>query len=65
MVITHNAERPALLRNDTQTANHWLRLDLVGDGKKRPSGVVQAFGPLGGDKGYRLREEGASVKTWR
>ncbi|MFO0968326.1 MAG: CRTAC1 family protein [Gemmataceae bacterium] len=42
LVITHNAERPALLRNDTPTDNHWLRLDLVGDGKKSNRNAIGA-----------------------
>lgn len=118
LIFTHNADRPVLLRNDTKTANHWLRLELEGDGKKSnrnaigarvevevagrklvrfvhgggsylsaserslliglgaagqadrvtvrwPSGRVQSFGPLPGNTGYRLREEGSTFEKWR
>jgi len=30
LLITQNGRRPALLRNDQQTGNHWLRVRLVG-----------------------------------
>ena len=30
IVVNHKDGAPALLRNDTQTANHWIRLSLVG-----------------------------------
>jgi len=33
LLITQNGRRPALLRNDQQTGNHWLRVRLIG----RPS----------------------------
>jgi hypothetical protein len=34
LVFSHNAGRMALLRNQTETSNGWLRLELIGDGKK-------------------------------
>jgi hypothetical protein len=30
VLITQNGRRPALLRNDQQTGNHWLRVELTG-----------------------------------
>jgi hypothetical protein len=42
LVITHNADRPVLLRNDTQTSNRWLRLELEGDGKKSNRNAIGA-----------------------
>lgn len=30
LLITQNGRRPALLRNDQASANHWLRVELVG-----------------------------------
>jgi hypothetical protein len=42
LVFTHNADRPAVLRNDTKTNNHWLRLELEGDGKKSNRNAIGA-----------------------
>jgi hypothetical protein len=42
LVFTHNADRPAVLRNDTKTANRWLRLELEGDGKKSNRNAIGA-----------------------
>lgn len=35
LVITQNARPPVLLRNDQRLGNHWLRLQLEGDGGNR------------------------------
>jgi hypothetical protein len=42
LVFSHNADRPALLRNDTKTDNRWLRLELEGDGKKSNRNAIGA-----------------------
>jgi hypothetical protein len=42
LVFSHNGEPPALLRNDTQTDNRWLRLELEGDGKKSNRNAIGA-----------------------
>jgi hypothetical protein len=42
LVFSHNADRPVLLRNDTKTDNHWLRLELEGDGKKSNKNAIGA-----------------------
>lgn len=42
LVFSHNGGRPALLRNDTATENHWLRLELLGDGKKSNRNAIGA-----------------------
>jgi hypothetical protein len=34
LVYSHNGGPVKLLRNATETSNHWIRLDLVGDGVK-------------------------------
>ncbi|MCI0378083.1 MAG: CRTAC1 family protein [Gemmataceae bacterium] len=34
LAFSHNGGPIALLRNQTATKNHWLRLELIGDGKK-------------------------------
>jgi hypothetical protein len=42
LVFTNNGEPLALLRNDTATDNHWLRLELEGDGKKSNRNAIGA-----------------------
>jgi len=42
LVFSHNAGRMALLRNDTETNNAWLRLELQGDGKKSNRNAIGA-----------------------
>ena len=42
LIITHNADRPVLLRNDTKNNNRWLRLTLEGDGKKSNRNAIGA-----------------------
>lgn len=34
LAISNNSGPAKLLRNDTATTNHWVRLELIGDGKK-------------------------------
>jgi enediyne biosynthesis protein E4 len=42
LVYANNAGSPALLRNRTITDNAWLRLELVGDGKKSNRNAIGA-----------------------
>jgi enediyne biosynthesis protein E4 len=42
LVFSHNAGPVKLLRNATETANHWVRLDLVGDGVKSNRNAIGA-----------------------
>jgi enediyne biosynthesis protein E4 len=42
LVFSHNAGRVALLHNSTETSNAWLRLELVGDGKKSNRNAIGA-----------------------
>lgn len=42
VAISHNAGPVILLRNETTTPNRWLRLELVGDGKKSNRSAVGA-----------------------
>ncbi len=50
LAFSNNGDAPALLHNETETKNHWLRLELIGDGKKSnrnaigASAVVEAAG---------------------
>jgi hypothetical protein len=42
IVFTNNGGPVKLLRNATETENHWLRLELVGDGKKSNRNAIGA-----------------------
>src|SRR5712692_2663776 len=42
LAFSHNAGRLALLHNRTETAHGWLRLELVGDGKKSNRNAIGA-----------------------
>jgi thioredoxin-like negative regulator of GroEL len=42
LAISHNGGRLALLRNLTPTNNNWVRLELVGDGKKSNRNAIGA-----------------------
>src|SRR5262249_16821064 len=42
LVFSHNAGPMALLHNRTETSNGWLRLELIGDGKKSNRNAVGA-----------------------
>jgi hypothetical protein len=42
VAVTHNGGPAKLLRNRTETANRWVRLDLVGDGKTANRNAVGA-----------------------
>jgi len=42
LVYGLNGAPARLLRNATETANHWLRLDLIGDGKKSNRNAIGA-----------------------
>ena len=42
LVFSHNGGPLKLLRNETKTGNHWLRLELVGDGKKSNRNAIGA-----------------------
>ena len=42
LAFSHNAGPVALLHNRTETTNHWLGLELVGDGKKSNRNAVGA-----------------------
>jgi hypothetical protein len=42
LAVSHNAGPVKLLRNATETANRWVRLELVGDGKRSNRNAVGA-----------------------
>ncbi len=42
LAFSHVGERIALLHNETDTANNWLRLELIGDGKRSNRNAIGA-----------------------
>jgi hypothetical protein len=62
LVVNHNGGKAALLRNQTQSGNAWLRLNLVGDGKKSSRDAVGARVEVhaGGQKRVRWITGGGS-----
>ena len=42
LAFSHLGERIALLHNETETANNWLRLELIGDGKRSNRNAIGA-----------------------
>jgi hypothetical protein len=55
LAFSHNGGPPALLRNRTATEHTWLRLELIGDGKKSNRNAI----------GARVEVEAGSVKQVR
>ncbi len=62
LVFSHNAGRVALLRNQTKTDNHWIRLELIGDGKKSNRNAIGARVEIeaGGRRQVRFLNGGGS-----
>ena len=54
---------PALLRNDTPSGNHWIRLNLVGSRSNRDAMGAQVEVELAGRTLYRQRKGGASLES--
>jgi hypothetical protein len=42
LILTQNGGPPILLRNVTQTDNRWIRLELIGDGKRSNTNAIGA-----------------------
>jgi hypothetical protein len=62
LAFSHNGGPIALLRNDTMTTNNWVRLELVGDGKKSNRNAIGARVEIeaGGSKQVRFLTGGGS-----
>ena len=62
LAFSHNAGPVKLLRNATETDHHWLRLELVGDGKKSNRNAIGARVEIetGGRKQVRFVTGGGS-----
>jgi hypothetical protein len=55
LVFSHVNGSPALLHNETNTTNHWIGFDLIGDGKKSNRNAI----------GSRVEIETANGKQFR
>jgi hypothetical protein len=62
LAVSHNGGPVKLLRNATETANHWVRFDLVGDGVKSNRNAIGARVEIeaGGRKQVRFVTGGGS-----
>jgi hypothetical protein len=62
LAVSHNGGPAALLRNRTETANNWVRLELVGDGKASNRNAIGARVEVetGGVKQVRFVNGGGS-----
>jgi len=63
IVVNHKDGAPALLRNDSQTKNHWIRFSLVGTRSNRDAVGALVTVQLKGRTLYRQRKGGASVES--
>ncbi len=63
IVINHKGGPPALLRNDTQAGNHWIRLRLVGTKSNRDAVGARVEIEAGGRTIVRQRKGGASYAS--
>jgi hypothetical protein len=63
IVVNHKDGAPALLRNDTRTANHWIRLSLVGTLSNRDAVGAVVTVELKSRTLYRQRKGGASLES--
>jgi enediyne biosynthesis protein E4 len=61
IVVNHKDGPPALLRNDTKTSNHWIRLSLVGTISNRDAVGARVEVELMGRTLARQRKGGTSV----
>ncbi len=63
LVINHKDGRPAILRNDTPSANHWIRLVLVGTHSSRDAIGTRVEVQAGGRTIHRLKKSGHSLMS--
>jgi enediyne biosynthesis protein E4 len=63
IVVNHKDGAPALLRNDTKTANHWIRLSLVGTLSNRDAVGALVTVELKNRTLFRQRKGGASLES--
>ncbi len=63
IVVNHKDGVPALLRNDTTTANHWIRLSLVGTLSNRDAVGALVTVELKSRTLFRQRKGGGSLES--
>jgi hypothetical protein len=63
LVFSHKDGRPAILRNDTATRNHWIRLMLVGTRSSRDAVGARVEVQAGGRVIHRLKKSGHSLMS--
>jgi hypothetical protein len=63
IVVNHKDGAPALLRNDTKSPNHWVRLELQGTRSNRDAVGARVEVVAGGRTIYRQRKGGCSMES--
>jgi hypothetical protein len=63
IVVNHKDGAPALLRNDTKSDNHWIRLELQGTKSNRDAIGARVEVDLGGRTIFRQRKGGYSLES--
>ena len=63
IVVNHKDDAPALLRNDTKSKNHWIRLELRGTKSNRDGVGAKIEVEAGGTKIFRQRKGGCSTSS--
>ena len=63
LVVNHKDGAPALLRNDTKTRNHWIRLRLVGTRSNRDAIGTRVEVRAGDRTLFRQRKGGSSLES--
>ena len=63
IVVNHKDSAPALLRNDTKSANHWVRFDLQGTKTNRDAIGAKLVVDTGSLKIHRQRKGGCSMMS--
>lgn len=63
IVINHKDSPPAVLRNDTPTDNHWIRLELQGTRSNRDAVGAKIVVDAGGLVIHRQRKGGVSMES--
>jgi hypothetical protein len=63
IVVNHKDQPPAILRNDTPSANHWIRLDLRGARSNRDAVGARVEVAAGGRAIHRQRKGGYSMES--
>jgi hypothetical protein len=63
IVVNHKDGAPALLRNDTKSPNHWVRLELQGTRSNRDAVGARVEVVAGGRTIFRQRKGGCSMES--